>query len=104
MSSQKVHQLKPLISVLTIILSLFTLAFFQMEERRLGYNLLKLNREHRDRLEQKRTLEVQLAKITKPQLLDHMAQSRLTLKKLQSNQIIHLSGPVKFATTKKKEL
>ena len=102
MSSEKVHQLKPLFSVLIIIFSLFSLAFFQMEERRLGYSLLKLNREHRESLEQKRSLEVQLAKITKPQLLDHMAQSRLTLKKLQSNQIIHLSGPVKFSA--KKEL
>ena len=71
-----------------------------MEERRLGYNLLKLNRNHREQLEQKRSLEVQLAKITKPQLLDQVAQSRLTLKKLQSNQIIHLSGPIKFSPKK----
>lgn len=101
MSSEKVFQLKPLLSILIIVICFFSLAFFQMEERRLGYSLLKLNRDHREKLEQKRSLEVQLAKITKPQLLDQVAQSRLTLKKLQSNQIIHLSGPVKFATKKK---
>ncbi len=103
MSKEKVFQLKPLLSVLIIVVSLFSLAFFQMEERRLGYNLLKLNRDHREKLEQKRSLEVQLAKITKPQLLDQVAQSRLTLKKLQSNQIIHLSGPIKF-NSKKEDL
>ncbi len=103
MSSEKVLQFKPLISVLIIVFSFFSLAFFQMEERRIGYNLLKLNREHRDSLEHKRSLEVQLAKITKPQLLDQVAQSRLTLKKLQSNQIIHLSGPIKF-NPRKEEL
>ena len=103
MSKEKVFQLKPLLSVLIIVISLFSLAFFQMEERRLGYNLLKLNRDHREKLEQKRSLEVQLAKITKPQLLDQVAQSRLTLKKLQSNQIIHLSGPIKF-NPKKEDL
>ncbi|MEK6773730.1 MAG: histidine kinase [Bdellovibrionota bacterium] len=101
MSSEKALQLKPLLSVLIIIISFFSLAFFQMEERRLGYNLLKLNRDHRESLEQKRSLEVQLAKITKPQLLNQVAQSRLTLKKLQSNQIIHLSGPVKFISKKR---
>jgi hypothetical protein len=94
MNSENLNHFKPFCSVLIVICSLLAIVFFQMEERRLGYSLLKLNREHRFALEEKRDHEIKLAKITKPQLLDHVAQSRLTLKKLQSNQIIHLSGRV----------
>jgi hypothetical protein len=63
-----------------------------MEERRLGYSILKLNSEYKKLVDQKRSLEIQLAKVTRPQLLDTWAQSKLTLKKVDSSQIIHLSG------------
>lgn len=65
-----------------------------MEERRMGYSVLKLTREHKKVSEEKRVQEVALAKITRPQLLESMAQQKFTLKKIQANQIIHLSGPV----------
>ncbi|MBX2987520.1 MAG: histidine kinase [Bdellovibrionaceae bacterium] len=84
--------LKPFISVMLIIMTLFGIVFLQMEERRNGYALLKLRREHKILLEEKRTREIQLAKITRPQLLESMAHSRFTLKKVQASQIIHLSG------------
>ncbi|WP_291515595.1 hypothetical protein [Bdellovibrio sp. ArHS] len=60
----------------------------------MGYSVLKLTREHKKVWEEKRTKEIALAKITRPQLLDTMAQQKFTLKKVQANQIIHLSGPV----------
>jgi hypothetical protein len=63
-----------------------------MEERRLGYAILKLTREQRQVIEEKRDKNMQLAKITRPQHVERMAQSRFTLKKVQANQIIHLSG------------
>jgi hypothetical protein len=63
-----------------------------MEERRIGYSVLKLSRLHKKILEEKHTKEIQLVKITRPQLLDHMAQSKFTLKKIQADQIIHLTG------------
>jgi hypothetical protein len=76
-----------------------------MEERRMGYVVLKLTREHKKVLEEKRTKEISLAKITRPQLLDHVAQQKFTLKKVQANQIIHLSDveeiPVAKAIDKK---
>ncbi len=101
MNSENLNHFKPFCSVLIVVGSLLAIVFFQMEERRLGYNLLKLNREHRSALEEKRDNEIKLAKITKPQLLDQVAQSRLTLKKLQSNQIIHLSGRIENSNTGK---
>jgi hypothetical protein len=65
-----------------------------MEERRMGYSVLKLTREYKKVYEEKRTKEISLAKITRPQLLDSVAQAKFTLKKVQANQIIHLGGPL----------
>lgn len=62
-----------------------------MEERRQGYVVLKLKKEYKRIIEEKRTKDIQLAKLTRPQLLEHVAQSKLTLKKVQANQVIHLS-------------
>ena len=80
-----------------------------MEERRLGYSVLKLSREFKKIHEERHVKEVLLVKITRPQLLEHMAQSKFTLKKIQADQIIHLSGSNPAATSEsnaaeKKEL
>jgi hypothetical protein len=84
--------LKPFFSILLIIGTLFSLVFLQMEERRLGYVILKSTREQRQVIEEKRERTMQLAKITRPQNVERLAQSRFTLKKIQANQIIHLTG------------
>lgn len=94
MSSQNLRQLKPFFSILLIIFTLFSIVFLQMEERRMGYSVLKLSREYKRVSEEKRSREIALAKITRPQLLDTVAQQKFTLKKVQANQIIHLSGPI----------
>ncbi|WP_374033955.1 histidine kinase [Bdellovibrio bacteriovorus] len=94
MSSQNFKQLKPFFSILIVIFTLFSIVFLQMEERRMGYSVLKLTREHKKVWEEKRTKEIALAKITRPQLLDSVAQQKFTLKKVQANQIIHLTGPL----------
>lgn len=94
MSKENINQLKPFFSVVLIIFTLFTIVFLQMEERRMGYSVLKLTREYKKNIEDKRVREIALAKVTRPQLLDRMAQSKFTLKKVQANQIIHLSGPL----------
>lgn len=104
MSKENISQLKPFFSVLLIIMTLFSIMFLQMEERRMGYSVLKLTRELKKVTEERQTREIQLAKVTRPQLLDHMAQSRFTLKKIQANQIIHLSGPIDKAFFSKKDM
>ncbi|WP_413577196.1 histidine kinase [Bdellovibrio sp. HCB290] len=105
MSKENFRQLKPFFSILLVIFTLFSIVFLQMEERRMGYVVLKLTRQHKKVQEEKRTKEISLAKITRPQLLDHMAQQKFTLKKIQANQIIHLTDvediPVAKAADKK---
>ncbi len=85
-------ELRPFLSVLIIVGSLFSVAFLQMEERRLGYNILKLNKELKIAKEQKRTAIVQLARFTKPQRVELLAQHRGHLKKINNEQLIHLTG------------
>ncbi|MES3039009.1 MAG: histidine kinase [Bdellovibrionota bacterium] len=92
MSSKDIEHVKPFFSVLIVIGTLFVIVFLQMEERRLGYSLLKLNREHKLMVEAKRLKEIQFAKQNRPQLLDHVAQTKLTLKKIEPDQIVHLNG------------
>lgn len=84
--------LKPFLSVIILISTLFGLVFLQMEERRMGYELLKLTREQRHLVEERRVMEMQLAKQTRPQQLEKAAARQLTLRKVQASQIIHLSG------------
>lgn len=62
-----------------------------MEERRLGYSLLKLSREKKQLIDEKRAKEVQLAKYSRPQLMDQAGKNKIHLQKAQPNQIIHLS-------------
>lgn len=63
-----------------------------MEERRRGYAMLKLARVQRQIIEEKRIKSIQLAKIIRPQHVEQFAQSRLTLKKVQAHQIIHITA------------
>lgn len=90
MSRENFKHLKPFFSILIIVGTLFAIVFLQMEERRMGYSVLKLSREHKQVWEQKRVKEIALAKVTRPQLLDSVAQEKFTLKKIKSEQIIHL--------------
>ena len=90
MSSDELRTIKPVISVTLIIMTLFAVVFLQMEERRLGYSILKINREYRKISEIKKQREIQLAKVTRPQWVEKMAYSRFTLKRAESHQIILL--------------
>ena len=84
--------IRPFVSVVLIIATLFTIVFLQMEERRAGYVLLKMNHEQRALIDEKREREILLAKASRPQFVEQVAQRHLTLKKVSAAQIIHLSG------------
>jgi hypothetical protein len=94
MSSSEIKILKPVLSVSIVILTLFGVVFLQMEERRLGYSLLKVTRDYRRVLETKKNKEIQLAKVSRPQFVQKMASARFTLKKAEADQIILMNNPV----------
>lgn len=87
-----VTSLRPLLSLTFLVLTLLGLVFLQMEERRLGYQVLKLERQQRNLVNQRRMKEVQLARMMKPQNVKKIAQQRLTLKKTESHQVIHMNS------------
>lgn len=92
MNDGHIGNLRPFTSIVIIISSLFLIVFFQMEERRLGYQVLRLTKDYKRALSDYREKEIILVKLTRPQLLESLAQRKFTLKKVQSSQIIHLTG------------
>lgn len=82
----------PFASLLLIVFCLFSVVFCKMEVRRMGYSVLKLSREERQMKDLERQQMIQLAKITRPERLQQVAQARLTLKKAEVGQIIQMTG------------
>ena len=99
MNSKHIKQLKPFLSLLFVIMTLFGLVFIKMEERRLSYVVLKLTKEHKKTIEIKKQKELVLAKLTRPQLLEIVATRKLTLKRVTASQIIHLTPTQSLART-----
>ncbi|HVK61948.1 MAG TPA: hypothetical protein VM432_10375 [Bdellovibrionales bacterium] len=81
----------PFISLGVAVICAFTVVFCKMEVRRMGYSVLKLTREERRMRDTERQQSIQLAKITRPERLQAIAEARLTLKKAQSGQIIQMT-------------
>lgn len=94
MSSEHVRQLKPFLSVVFVISTLFTVVFLKMEERRMSYVVLKNTREFKKNREMKKQKEILLAKLTRPQLVETVAKQKLTLKRATAGQIIHLNPSI----------
>lgn len=88
----ELRQFKPFISILFITTTLLGIVFVKMEERRISYVVLKLTYEHKKVTEIEKQKEIQLAKLTRPQLLENVATQKLTLKRATASQIIHLSN------------
>ncbi len=90
MLSEDLKQLKPFLSIVIIIVSLFTLVFLQMEERRLGYEILVLNKDLKKSIDQRRVLDVRLAQALRPEKVEQVAARKSTLNKAISGQIIQM--------------
>ncbi len=91
MNRQGIKELKPYLSIFIIITFLFSVVFLKMEIRRIGYADLKLSRDEKRVRDQSRGHMIALAKVTRPGRLQKLAESRLTLRKAESGQIIQMS-------------
>jgi hypothetical protein len=87
------NDFKPIFSILIIVSTLISLVVLKMEERRLGYELFQLSSQQRKLMEQKRMHEISLTKMTRPQYVQRVAETRLDLQQANQGQIIHLMGP-----------
>jgi hypothetical protein len=84
--------MKSILSVFLIITTLFSIVFFKMEERRIGYEILKLNQTLRQQRELIIHKETSLLKLTRPNFVEKLAENKLTLKRANPNQFIHMAG------------
>lgn len=99
-----IKEVKPLVSIVIFIFSLFSLVFLQMEERRLNYELLKLNKEFKQSLEARRFQEIKLAKATRPERIEREVQLKTALVSPGESQIIHMNSGNAFESELRKGL
>lgn len=92
MKRRSMNEFKPFLSVIIIIAVLFGILFCKMEIRRIGYSILKMAQIEKKLREQRRTKELQLAELTRPERVESVAQNKFTLRKADSKQVILLSG------------
>lgn len=92
MSHDDIKALKPFLSLVIIVTTLFTVAFMKMEVRRLGYMALKTSKQYKTLKDQRLVKTMELARITRPDHVRSYAMSRLTLSEARNGQIIQLSG------------
>ena len=88
------NSIKSMTSLILILSSLFVIAFLQMEERRQTYHLLKLNKDLKQMIETRRSLEIKRLNALRPQKIEKEIQARTALNQAQSEQIIHMPNPM----------
>lgn len=92
MSQQQVRQFKPFLSVLLVMVFLFSLAFIKMEIRRMSYSFVKLAQHEKSLRNKERERLVRLAKMTGPERVQLVATQKLPMKRASQGQIIQMTG------------
>ncbi len=85
-------QIKPFISVVIIIMTMFFLVFVKMEVRRLSYSVLHISQKEKLVKDKYRYKTIQLAQIMRTERIKHYAEIHLALNEPQKGQIIHFTG------------
>lgn len=83
--------MRNLISVLIILTAVFFVVMTKIETRRLGYEVLQLQKKYRVAIDKNRQLRVQWAQKLRPSHVRDYAQTRLTLDFARADQIIYLA-------------
>lgn len=91
MSSQQVASLKPFLSILIVVATLFTLVFFKIEVRRMGYTVLKDTRVQRALQDDYRRQVMEYAQVTRSERVQKLALSYMSISQ-GGGQIIQLTG------------
>lgn len=84
--------IKPFISVVFVILTLFSLVFMKMDIRRLSYSVLQLAQKEKLMKDRYRYRSLKLAQVMRTERIKSYAQTYLALNEAQRGQIIHMTG------------
>lgn len=88
--------LKPIISVLMMTATLMLIVLLQMEERRMGYGILKFTRQYKEKQEEKRLKEITLAKSMRLDKIEKLASRRSSLRRTDMSQVVYLNEDFDF--------
>ncbi len=91
---QSVTDMRPFLSVLIFVGTMFFMVFFKMEVRRMGYAVWKLSRAEKSAADQKRLNAIELAKLSSPGRIERIAQKHLALAKPSKGQMVQMTGEV----------
>ncbi len=86
------QQIRPFISVVFIIITMFTIVFIKMDVRRMSYSVLKLAQREKLSADQYRFRSLKLAQVLRTERIKTYAQVHLALNEAQKGQIIHMTG------------
>lgn len=85
-------ELKPFISVLLIIMTLFSVVFLKMEVRSQGYAVWKKARVYKKMRDNYRLKVIEYARLKSPVQLNRQLQSQMTYVDTNLAQVIQISG------------
>lgn len=88
----KTESLRPYLSLMIIVVSMLGVVFIKMENRRLGYALLKQAHQKKVAEGQHRLKVMAYARMTRPDRVENYAQTRLDLQRASTGQIIPLTN------------
>ena len=92
MGPQRIGELKPFISVLLIITTLFAVVFLKMEVRNQGYMVWKRARVYKQMKDQHRLKVMEYARLKSPVRLSRQVQKKMTYVEKELAQVIQISG------------
>ncbi|MCB0415653.1 MAG: hypothetical protein KDD50_15045 [Bdellovibrionales bacterium] len=92
MSREKILAIKPFLSLIVVILILFMMVFVKMENRRMGYSILKDVRALNKLKDKYKLRKIKYLTLVQPDRVRKIALTHLTLKEARRGQIIQLNG------------
>jgi hypothetical protein len=87
-----IKDIKPFLSMTFILMTLFTLVYVKMENRRMGYVLLDLAQKEKMLTEKQRLSVARLANMTTTKRVRDIATSRMTFQSAKDGQVIRVAG------------
>lgn len=79
-----------------IVATMMLIVLLQMEERRLGYGILKFTRLYKERQEEKRLKEITLARSMRLDKIEKLAARRSSLRRTDVSQVVYLNEEFDF--------
>ncbi len=89
---EKNTDFRAFLSVLLIIGALFSIVFCKMEVRRMGYEVWKITKQAKRLEDNKRSMSMEFAKLTRPERVEKYAQKYLALHRAEKKQIIQMDN------------